>query len=119
MAGGNKDGPSRCPGEDNCNYWQGSATKSEESVCKAIQCSLYPTKNRKQATGLIERVVNAAEYWRNHRNSGFGLPTDKVTPMEREAIIYLDANERDYYDFQNVKQLETLLIFKAAYIKEK
>lgn len=89
--------PDICPGEVNCNRFQGANGKTrlakERNACRP--CELFPTKidGYKKSQESFERLVNGAMEVRRCRNSGYPLETWQMMNLEFMTLMQIDAYE--------------------------
>lgn len=95
MYGEDVSGVGICPGEKDCDIFQGSAgrgrAEKERNAC--LKCEMLPTKTDtgKNQVGYMSELADVGMYLRRRRDSGYLPGLDEITPLEFDALLMADA----------------------------
>lgn len=110
------DKPTVCPGEKNCQIFQGARGKSrlekERNACRP--CEMFPTKTEryKKSQKGLEALLNMAQYAKRRKDSGYPMPMYQITNLTLETMLMLDEVEDEQ---KRHMQLEMKAIFMAGF----
>lgn len=87
-------GPTSCPGENQCDIWAATAGKThaekERKACHG--CQLYPTKLRegRERHKRFQRLVTDAMQIRVERLAGYPRPDSRLTALQFQTLLIVE-----------------------------